>query len=180
MKKLLNFVKFFIPPARWRLPVLLALGIFTGTVLYLIPTSKALSYLSDKPETCINCHIMTPQYTTWKHSSHSRVTNCNDCHVPHTSTIDKYSFKARDGLRHSALFTLRKEREVIVIEPEGRAVVQQNCIRCHENQFHKSTENFRDTQTKAERTCWSCHREVPHGKVRSLSIAPFALTEEKP
>ncbi|MBU0764814.1 MAG: hypothetical protein KJ607_08270 [Bacteroidetes bacterium] len=42
-------------------------------------------HLSDNPETCMNCHIMAPQFATWNHSSHREVTGSNDCHreVPH-------------------------------------------------------------------------------------------------
>jgi cytochrome c nitrite reductase small subunit len=71
--------------------------------MYGADISEAASYLSDDPEACINCHIMIPQYATWRHSSHGRDTVCNDCHVPQDSVFAKYYFKAKDGLRHSAI-----------------------------------------------------------------------------
>ncbi len=106
--------------------MVIATGIFLGMGIFIIYISRAHSYLSDKPETCINCHIMAPQYATWNHSSHREWTNCNDCHVPHDYIINKYYFKAKDGLRHATIFTLRKEPQVIFIKEEGKNVVQQN------------------------------------------------------
>ncbi|HUM87906.1 MAG TPA: NapC/NirT family cytochrome c, partial [Prolixibacteraceae bacterium] len=79
----MNLFKIFIPPDRWKVPVILLLGIFVGLGLFTIYLSKAPTYLSDDPKTCMNCHIMAPQYASWSHSSHRQYTNCMDCHVPH-------------------------------------------------------------------------------------------------
>ena len=122
----------FLPPPAWQVPVIILIGVIIGLGLYIFKISNAASYLSDDPETCINCHVMNPQYATWNHSSHREVANCNDCHVPHNNVVNKYFFKAKDGLRHATIFTLRAEPQVIFIKDEGKEVVQQNCIRCHE------------------------------------------------
>jgi cytochrome c nitrite reductase small subunit len=169
--------KRFLPPPAWRLPVLIVTGIFTGLVFVSFYLAKAHSYLSDKPETCVNCHIMAPQYTTWNHSSHREVAHCNDCHVPHNNVISKYYFKGSDGLRHSVLFTLRKERQVIRILDAGAKAVQANCIRCHEKllvdpRLESSVAMYREV--RKGRRCAECHREVPHGRVNSLSSVPYA------
>jgi len=147
------------------------MGILVGGGIYLATISEAASYLSDDPEACINCHIMVPQYSTWQHSSHGRVTSCNDCHVPQDSTWRKYWFKANDGLRHSALFTLRMERQVIEAIPESKEVIQANCIRCHKNVVDQAVAPIGHD---FERSCVECHREVPHGRVHSLSSTPNA------
>ena len=167
----------FLPPETWRFPVMIAMAVFIGLFLFLFYVSKAHSYLSDNPATCVNCHIMAPQYATWNHSSHRRYTNCNDCHVPHHNVISKYLFKARDGMRHASIFALRLEPQVIFIRDAGRDVVHQNCIRCHSNLLLDpglvaSVENQKNHSTG--RICWECHREVPHGRVNSLSSAPNA------
>ena len=100
-------------PARWQLPGFLAIGITAGSGLFVMHISRAASYLSNAPETCMNCHVMTTQYVTWQHSSHGRVATCNDCHVPHTSLAAQYGFKAQDGLWHATVFTMRWEPQVI-------------------------------------------------------------------
>ncbi len=66
----MGFLKKLEPPDKWKLPVILILAVFTGIALFSFNISNATSYLGDKPETCVNCHIMAPQYATWYHSSH--------------------------------------------------------------------------------------------------------------
>ena len=170
--RLLNFLK---PPDSWRFYINLLIAVMIGLSAYLLHVSKATSYLSDNPKTCVNCHIMAPQYATYAHSSHREWAHCNDCHVPHNNVINKYYFKAKDGLRHASMFTLRKEPQVIFIHEAGREVVQDNCIRCHSNLLTDSkllarTDVYHHQRT--ERPCWECHREVPHGRVNSLSSVP--------
>jgi len=172
VKKLFDFLK---PADEWRLYINFLVAGFVGLAAFLIYISKAPSYLSDDPKTCVNCHIMAPQYATYAHSSHREWTNCNDCHVPHNNVFNKYYFKAKDGLRHAIMFTLRKEPQVIFIHEAGREVVQDNCVRCHINLLTDSkllakTDIFQHQRT--ERPCWECHREVPHGRVNSLSSVP--------
>jgi len=152
-----------------------ALGAFVGTGAYVAHISNAASYLSDQPEACINCHIMKPYYASWQHSSHARVATCNDCHVPHESLAAKYAYKAKDGLRHSTIFTLRREPQVLRATSEARHVIQSNCLRCHSN-LVEDLNGF--SAHSADRSCVECHREVPHGRASSLSSAPNTLTPD--
>jgi len=173
----MRLFKLLIPPPAWRLPVIVALGIFTGLGIFVFWLSKAPSYLSDKPETCVNCHIMGPQYATWSHSSHRQYAHCNDCHVPHNNVLNKYYFKAKDGMRHASMFTLRLEPQVIQIHEAGQKVVQMNCIRCHSKTLTDHAMAALTVQAHTERTerqCWECHRETPHGRVNSLASVPYA------
>lgn len=80
-------------------------------------------------------------------------------------------------MRHATIFTMRAEPQVIFIKESGQRVVKQNCIRCHEkvltdNRMEAFNAGF--TMLREDRQCWSCHREVPHGRVNSLSSAPNA------
>jgi cytochrome c nitrite reductase small subunit len=173
-KKLLSKT---IPPDTWKPQVLILMGIFTGLGLYAFYISKSWSYLSNNPTTCTNCHIMAPQYATWVHSSHRESATCNDCHVPHNNVFNKYYFKAKDGLRHATIFTLRAEPQVILIKEAGRQVVQDNCVRCHENllaSFNNKPLGHQFMNHKKSRNCWECHRETPHGRVNSISSVPYA------
>ena len=173
----MELLKLIKPPENWRLPVILISGIIVGLFIYTFYLSKAHSYISDDPKTCVNCHIMAPQYATWNHSAHREVTNCNDCHVPHNNILNKYYFKAKDGLRHATMFTMRKEPQVIYIHDAGKEVVQENCIRCHSDKITDTkilTLTTEYHQYRTERKCWECHRETPHGRVNSLSSVPYA------
>ncbi len=172
------FLRKIIPPDQWKLPVTIVLGIFLGLFFYSVYLSKAGSYLSDNPQTCINCHIMVPQFATWNHSSHREVASCNDCHVPHDNFISHYYFKAKDGLRHATIFSLRAEPQVIQMKDAGIKVVQQNCVRCHEHLLLTAQQKINNQDFHSEREsrlCWECHRETPHGRINSLSIVPNAI-----
>lgn len=161
-----NLVSLGFIPAAWRLPMWVALGVFAGLGVATIHISRAPSYMSDKPETCMNCHVMTQAYVTWNHSSHREVATCNDCHVPHDNPINTYAFKARDGMRHSAIFTARLEPQVIQLSTPAIPVVEANCRRCHQQLVGEV--HLRAWQPGDNR-CWDCHREVPHGRARGIS-----------
>ncbi|MEP0713701.1 cytochrome c nitrite reductase small subunit [Algoriphagus sp.] len=161
-----------VPPHNWRKAAIVLVAMIVGLGFFILKISNATSYLSDDPQACVNCHIMTPQYITWTHSSHREVTDCNSCHVPHDNVVNKYFFKAKDGLYHASVFTARMEPEVIVAKQASANVIQNNCIRCHQDQVTDAkTEAFvaDHLENRTGRTCWDCHREVPHGRVRSLS-----------
>ncbi|NSW46039.1 MAG: cytochrome c nitrite reductase small subunit [Bacteroidales bacterium] len=171
-----GIVDIFIPPKKWKFYVIIILGIITGLIFFLFYVSKAHSYLSDNAETCMNCHIMAPQYTSWFHSAHRQYANCNECHVPHDNVFNKYFFKAKDGLRHATIFTLRKEPQVIRIHEAGKEVVHSNCLRCHGDLLtDNKLQNYNGNTTNINRkssNCTFCHRETPHGSVNSLSSVP--------
>ncbi len=164
------------PPPMLKMFTIILSGVAVGLLLTSFYISNAASYLSDDSETCINCHVMTPQFATWERSSHKTVAKCNDCHVPHDNIVAKYAFKAKDGMRHATMFTLRMEPQVIRISESGKEAVQQNCIRCHENNIHPVS--LRALSNKmihdSERVCWDCHREIPHGRVNSLSSVVYS------
>jgi cytochrome c nitrite reductase small subunit len=175
-KFLKKIVLRFIPPDRWIFPVIIMLGIFFGLGFYIFYISNAISYLSDDPKTCVNCHVMNPQYATWERGSHGKVATCNDCHVPQDNLVRKYWFKANDGVRHATYFTMKWEPQVIRIKDAGKKAVQENCIRCHTNQIHPialRSINNNNVEDQTEKFCWDCHRETPHGKVHSLSSTPY-------
>jgi len=94
-----------------------------------------------------------------------------------TAMYRKIISSAPIGLRHATYFTMRWEPQVIQIKQAGKEAVQENCIRCHSNAIHPvalraiSNKNVAD---QTERYCWECHRDTPHGRVNSLSSAPFA------
>ncbi len=172
-----RLIALLLPPARWRLPVALMLGLLAGLSGLTLHLARATSYLSDDPVTCLNCHVMRPQFATWQRSSHTRVAGCNDCHVPHDSFIRHYSFKARDGLRHAFMFTFRLEPQVIRIKSAGAAVVRENCIRCH-RQLVEPLPMYRfaaagPRASTPEKSCVACHTGTPHGRVNGLASVPM-------
>lgn len=147
------------------------LGVMAGLGLLAVQVSNARSYLSDAPETCINCHVMSSAYGTWAHGSHRRDATCNDCHVPHDNPIRMLVFKAMDGLRHAAVFTARAEPQALRANRAAVPVIQQNCVRCHETTVMNVSNPAMGDGAGTE-VCWRCHRETPHGRTLSLSSTP--------
>lgn len=173
-----RIIRKFYPPKEWRVPVIILLGAICGLGIYIINVSNVVSYMSDDPKACINCHVMTAEYITWDHSSHREVASCNDCHVPHDNIFNKYYFKAKDGAYHASVFTLRLEPQAIVMKEASAKVVQSNCIRCHQDQVTDAkmlswVEDHQENRTS--RQCWECHQQVPHGRVKSLSAVGYHL-----
>ena len=66
----MKLIEWLLPPPRWRIPVVIVLGALSGLILYTAYVSRATSYLSDSPTTCVNWHVMAPQYATWSHRAH--------------------------------------------------------------------------------------------------------------
>lgn len=159
---------------RWQVGLYVSVGVLVGMGVVIARVANAMSYLSNAPETCINCHVMTNAYATWKRGSHGRDTVCVDCHLPHTNIVGKTFFKSKDGLKHSYVFTLRKEPQVLRLSEGAGSVVQANCLRCHANQFAMIR-----LAGAAERKCWHCHTNA-HGDARSLSGSPNVLRPQLP
>ena len=162
-------------PRRWQIAVWVALGAVVGTVVVLGRVSNAVSYLSEAPETCMNCHVMTDSYATWQRDSHGRkVAVCVDCHVPHSNSVAKAAFKGMDGARHSYVYMMRQEPQVLRLSEGAVPVIQANCLRCHSDQL-----SMVRLAGVAERRCWDCHNNI-HGEARSLSSSPAVLRPELP
>ncbi len=97
--------------------------------------------------------------------------------VPQDNLIRGYFFKAKDGLRHATIFTLRKEPQVIRIKEEGKKVVHENCLRCHSNIYENTfliNYNNNILSEQQNRDCMFCHKETPHGTISSLSSVPYS------
>ena len=176
MKALSELINLFT--RRQKIFLLVVAGVICGLgglFLYLL---RAHTYIADDPSACVNCHIMTPYYATWSHSSHGRDATCNDCHVPHQNLAMKYGVKAMDGLKHVGYFVTHSERQAIMAEEMSAEVIMDNCIRCHtqlNQEFVKTGRMGYSEQMKAGgKVCWDCHRNVPHGGMNSLSSTPNA------
>ncbi|MFH2059582.1 MAG: cytochrome c nitrite reductase small subunit [Pseudomonadota bacterium] len=155
----------------------IALGsviILIGLSAYVGNASNMISYLSEDPKVCINCHVMNPQYATWQHSSHRETATCVDCHLPMDSFVDKMIAKSRDGFNHSVAMTLRTYPNNVRISDNASLRVQKNCISCHSelvsNMMESATVNRQGPMD--DRKCWDCHRMTPHGSTRSLTSTP--------
>ena len=90
----MNLQKNILPDktSRWRTVAVFLIAVITGLGFFMAKEAELVSYMSDNPQACVNCHVMTPVYNSWMHSSHREWANCNDCHVPHNNVFNNYDF----------------------------------------------------------------------------------------
>ncbi len=143
-----------LPKSKWPGVVLMILGgVLVGLGLFTFNYGEGLSYFSNDPASCVNCHVMRDEFDSWNHSSHKEVAACNDCHTPHTFP-EKYFVKGRNGFNHSIAFTFNTYSDNIRIKDYNADIVQQNCIECHEDLVTLIHDD--------ERKCVECHGNVGH------------------
>ncbi|EDY82788.1 cytochrome c nitrate reductase, small subunit [Verrucomicrobiia bacterium DG1235] len=142
--------------------VLLActVGMASGIGFFTFGYGQGASYLSNKPETCTNCHVMQEYYDSWQKSSHHHTAVCNDCHLSH-HPIGKWVTKADNGFFHSLAFTLDNYHKPIQIKPRNKRVTQNACTHCHDDIAH-DTMAFTDPDEAEAFSCVRCHQQVGH------------------
>jgi cytochrome c nitrite reductase small subunit len=140
-------------------------GMLAGVGGFTLDYAEGLSYLSEDPEACTNCHVMKPRFESWQKSSHHAVATCAACHLPH-DFLGKYLAKGWNGLRHSAAFTLQNFPEPIQITELNGRILQASCVECHREFVHDIVEGA-TTDPDAVR-CVHCHRSVGHGDTVGL------------
>ena len=149
---------FSIPFAGWLFLFGLGGGI-VGLSGFTFNYAAGLSYLSDDPKACANCHVMREVYDGWNRAPHHAVAVCNDCHTPHSSLIAKYAVKALNGYRHSKAFTLDEIPDPIRITEFDRQIVEDNCLTCHGEMVSLIAH-----EDKNPTDCLTCHAGVGHGR----------------
>jgi len=137
------------------LAIAIIAGVLAGMGGFTFWYARGYSYLSNKPEACVNCHIMRDNFNSWAVSSHKNVT-CNECHTPH-ELLPKYLAKFRNGVRHSVAFTF-EEVQVPRTTTRSLDILQQNCLRCHEAMVGML---FQARELKSMR-CTQCHPTGGH------------------
>lgn len=135
-----------------------AVGAALGTGGYTFIYARGLSYLSDDPAACANCHVMNPQHDRWHTSSHHAVATCNDCHTP-ANPLLKYVTKARNGWHHGFAFTSGDFPDVIQITPTNHEIARDACVRCHADVVESMGALARED---GDVDCVQCHGAVGH------------------
>lgn len=101
---------------------------------------------------------MNTPVETMLNSTHAQL-SCNDCHLPHNSTVGKLASKARVGLGHIYYnnFASSKIPDVMQATDWTIDVVDENCKSCHASILE-------DVSHDAKDLCTDCHKGLPHGK----------------
>ena len=140
--------------------IVILLSICIGIGIYTFYYAEGLSYLSNDPKACTNCHIMQAQYDSWTKSSHHKAATCNECHISH-NIIFKYIEKASNGWHHSKSFTLQNYPDPIRISKNNLKSLTKNCIECH-NDMVSDIIYHGGKQHSITENCTMCHRNVGH------------------
>lgn len=133
-------------------------GIGGGLGGYTFIYARGISYMTNDPRACDNCHIMNEQYDAWTKSSHHGVAVCNDCHTPH-SLIPKYITKGLNGYHHSLAFTTGRFPETIQITERNRKITEEACRRCHGDIVQAIDARHPNAEGLS---CLRCHASVGH------------------
>ena len=150
-------------PLRPLLLLAVLVGSVAGLGAFTVHYGEGLSYFSTDPRACKNCHIMNDQYASWSKGPHHAYATCIDCHLPH-DFVGKYIAKADNGYHHSKGFTFQDFHEPIRVKPRNGAILQKNCLRCHEDFVH---DIVRGATTAGDAVaCVHCHRNAGHGAWR--------------
>ena len=135
-------------------------GALVGVSFFTFHFAEGLSYFSNDPNACANCHVMREYLDSWQKSSHHGHAVCNDCHSPH-AVIPKLWTKADNGWNHSVKFTLQSFGDPLRIRAVNTERLRENCVRCHE----ALVEDIRHAPGP-ELDCVHCHAGVGHGPRR--------------
>ncbi len=151
--------------ATWKWTALGAMGVAIGAGTSTFMLAEGTAYLSDRPEACVNCHVMKSQFHSWERGRHHAHATCNDCHVPN-DLLGKWLAKSSNGWHHSSAFTTGDYPETIRIKPNNLAIVEANCVRCHGALFHHTTSQH--AQSVQSDGCTRCHSGVAHTAEHTL------------
>ena len=151
----------------------IAVGVLLGSGAFTFRYAEGLSYFSTDPAACANCHIMQSQYDSWQKASHHTAATCVDCHLPY-DFVGKYIAKSENGYHHSKGFTLMDFEEPIRIKAANAAILQQNCLDCHQDLTHGIVAGATTDADAVQ--CVHCHRDVGHGPTAGLG-GPITAAE---
>lgn len=137
----------------------LIVGLFVGLCSIVVIGVQGVHAVTKDSSFCVSCHVMEPVYGTWSHSSHREIVGCNDCHTDQTNYATKSYTKITAGVQHLYHNTFSDVPDSIRIADKNTEMVQQNCLRCHEDVV-------RNVKMDSSRRCFDCHRYTPHGNYR--------------
>jgi nitrate/TMAO reductase-like tetraheme cytochrome c subunit len=137
-----------------------ALVIVSGIILALLFCTAGAINFTMSPQFCSKCHVMAPEYTTWKASSHLRLA-CTDCH----------SRSVVDNLKEIYIYSTGIYDKPIKMSGKIQDAV---CTRCHSQNrdFTLSFDLIIPHKQHADNKilCVDCHNGVAHGSILSRKV----------
>jgi cytochrome c nitrite reductase small subunit len=115
---------------------------------------------ADSPAFCGSCHSMDQAQVTWQTSNHKQL-SCTECHLPHQNLVIKLITKGQTGMHDTYHEVLRDYPATIKLSPQGKAIVEDNCLRCHQSTVENTA------MASGGQDCTKCHRGLVHGTNKS-------------
>ena len=131
--------------------------VFVGLVIAIVgmlAISGGYVY-AESPQFCGTCHAMDTAYTTWQHSNHKQM-SCTECHLPNKNLAVKLVAKAQTGITDVYHETIRDYPAKIMVSPQGKAYIADNCLRCHQSTVETTG------MGAGGQDCTKCHRGLVH------------------
>jgi len=148
-----------------------AFVLISGVVTILLVMTAGAVRMTMSPEFCSKCHVMSPEYVTWKASSHAHI-SCTDCHI-------------KPGIGNLLINNLSATKELYLYSTGtydrpikmNHMLEDQICTSCHsmKREFTPSGDLIipHDKHAAKDVLCVQCHDGVAHG-----TIAARKLTED--
>jgi nitrate/TMAO reductase-like tetraheme cytochrome c subunit len=138
--------------------------LISGAFLLLLTVIVTGFKLTSTPLFCNACHEMTPEYVTWRASTHNKLA-CTECHIePGVEKLVTHKIESLSQVyKH-----LRKEYLLPIQTPQ--AVKNEVCNKCH-NLTTRVVTPTGDIKIPHDRhlakaiACVECHSGVAHGKI---------------
>ena len=137
----------------------IALAVFVFAAVGMLVAGAGYAY-ADSPQFCGSCHSMTESTASWQASNHKQI-RCTDCHLPHQNLAIHLIVKAKTGMNDTYHEVLRDYPANMVLSTQGKAIVNDNCLRCHQSTVENTA------MAAGGNDCIKCHRGLVHGTNKS-------------
>ncbi|MHB9093900.1 MAG: cytochrome c3 family protein [Eubacteriales bacterium] len=141
--------------------------LISGTLLFLLVATVGGISLTMSPDFCKLCHkAMTPEYVTWKYSSHSQIA-CVDCHME--PGVVNILLEKMVATKHLYTYLTNGYEEEMPLHMK-RELPSHLCEQCHSIKTRTFTlsGDLKDPHEYHEKVgvgCVKCHSGVAHGNI---------------
>lgn len=145
-----------------------ALILICGLILVVLLGTAGAIQMTMSPEFCSKCHVMAPEYATWKASSHLEVA-CVECHI-------------KPGLKNLILHKISAIKEIYLYVTGtyerpikmGHKLEDGICTQCHStNRAITPSGDLivpHDKHALKKVMCVECHSGVAHGNIAARKV----------
>lgn len=152
--------KFSVATTEGRLKAMILVG---GLLILIVLGLAGVARFTLTSEFCLKCHVMAPEYYTWKASSHLQI-DCTRCHI-------------KPGLGNLIVNRLSAFKEITLYATGtydrpirmSSKIIDEACTQCHTNNRDITPSGDliipHDKHAAKKVQCVECHNGVAHGNI---------------